>query len=787
MALNIRTKIAATGAATSILLVVILVVVAAVAGRGYGGEVAGIVEEQTTAEITAAARGVASLVEAQSEAVALKVSNDLNVARDHAEQEGGFFLSPDQTWAWTAVNQFTKEETELSIPQLLVGSEAIPQTTTFDTPLPVVDDTFDLVGGTTTIFQRMNEEGDMLRVATTVRKLDDTRAVGTYIPATNSDGTPNTVVNTVLSGETYRGIAYVVNAWYVTAYEPIFDDAGEVIGILYQGEKQQNLDIVRHSITETVIGENGYVAVLGGQGDDAGQYIISRDGAFDGEFVTEAADVDGNPVFADLLTNAVDLEPGEIMTTEATWQHPGDDAPAPTLMQVQYFAAWDWVIITNAYLDDYAAPLERAETGASDLVRFLIIVGAAAVAIGIFVARFTAGRIAAPLKDLADSANTIAAGDVNVEIAHRSNDEIGTLADAFRDLVSRQQEVSSTFERLADGDLGVELEPRSDADAVANAFAVMVESLRTIVSNAQDVSAGLLEGAQALEHAARDTIQASSEVANSVSAVAARVEAQSTMSTEVAETVRAIGAEVQSSTTTTEEAVGLSADANRLAIEGRSKLDAAIAAMDTISEVMNGAQQAADALANHSHQVDEAVGFIRSIADQTNLLALNAAIEAARAGEAGRGFAVVATEVKQLAEEAGASTERIAVIVTEMRNITNRVVGSIESGHTEVTEGSEVMNDAGQSFESIGDAIRDLVERLDQVRASSVSIDGAVRSIDERVETLEAHARESEQDTMAVAATSEESAATAEEIGAVAAKLVDTGSQLTEAVSRFRL
>ena len=97
----------------------------------------------------------------------------------------------------------------------------------------MVDKVKELVGGTCTIFQRMNAEGDMLRVATNVEKLDGTRAIGTYIPHTNPDGRANPVIAAVLRGETFTGRAYVVNAWYVTAYQPIWDarrEQGDKIG-----------------------------------------------------------------------------------------------------------------------------------------------------------------------------------------------------------------------------------------------------------------------------------------------------------------------------------------------------------------------------------------------------------------------------------------------------------------------------------------------------------------------------------------------------------------------------
>ena len=77
--------------------------------------------------------------------------------------------------------------------------------------------------GTVTIFQ-----GD-LRVSTNVTHEDGTRAVGTRLS--------QAVYQKVLEqGEVWEDRAFVVNAWYITAYEPIRDPTGRVIGALYVGQ-----------------------------------------------------------------------------------------------------------------------------------------------------------------------------------------------------------------------------------------------------------------------------------------------------------------------------------------------------------------------------------------------------------------------------------------------------------------------------------------------------------------------------------------------------------------------
>ena len=90
--------------------------------------------------------------------------------------------------------------------------------------------------GTATIFM------DDLRISTNVRNENGTRAIGTRV----SEEVYDTVI---VQGEPWIDRAYVVNNWYITAYEPIKNLKKEIIGILYVGVLEQKyLDIQRHTL-----------------------------------------------------------------------------------------------------------------------------------------------------------------------------------------------------------------------------------------------------------------------------------------------------------------------------------------------------------------------------------------------------------------------------------------------------------------------------------------------------------------------------------------------------------
>jgi len=86
--------------------------------------------------------------------------------------------------------------------------------------------------GTATLFL------DDVRITTNVRLFQDQRAIGTRVSQTVRD-------RVLGQGQTWLDRAFVVNDWYVSAYDPLIDAAGQRIGMLYVGYLEAPFRLVR--------------------------------------------------------------------------------------------------------------------------------------------------------------------------------------------------------------------------------------------------------------------------------------------------------------------------------------------------------------------------------------------------------------------------------------------------------------------------------------------------------------------------------------------------------------
>ncbi len=613
---GIRTKVVALAVAS------IAVTGAAMAGTSawqsarFADAARADVEALVDADISRTAQGVHDVVATQGASIAAKVDADLAAARYVLAQSGGFTVGGPREGLvrWEAKNQFSGEVTPLELPPALVGGAWLGQNADPAVPTAVVDQIKSMVGATVTVFQRTGPAGDMLRVATNVQSAAGTRAIGTYIPATNPDGRPNPVLAQVLAGQTYRGNAFVVDSWFVSAYDPILDASGQVVGILYVGVEQQSQPALRESLEQTAVGDNGFVEVLGGTGDQRGTVLVSRGGERDGESLVDATDANGVPYVQQIVDAAVALEPGEQATVRYV-----DPDEGPTTAQVTYYAPWDWVITTVARDRDFAGPVEQLAEGRSAMLTAVVVAAVLVALLGALLARQVGRRLTAPLERLRARMAEIAdgEGDLTQRMPVSGDDEVGQLSAAFNRFVDK---VAGTVR---------------DIGGCARQVAVSASGVAAVADGLAGRAARSAEQTQAAQAAASD-------ISAGVSAAAAGAEEMGLSISDIARSAT--------------EAAQVGSQAAGLARE----TEGAIAALGTSSA-----------------EIGDVVRVIAAVAEQTNLLALNATIEAARAGEAGKGFAVVANEVKELAQEAGRASDDITRRVEAIQADTGSAVGSI--------------------------------------------------------------------------------------------------------------
>jgi PAS domain S-box-containing protein len=448
MCLTLSAKVFLFGACIVLITVAALVSLAVWHSGRYNDLAQREVDDLINVDLDHIVLGVYNLIQTENEAVQQQVDADLNVAQHLLVGEGGVSQAAESV-SWMAVNQLSGERTAIRLPKMLVGGQWLGNNPDPAVDTPVVDEVTRLGGESATVFQRMNPHGDMLRVATTVKTTKGLRAVGTYIPAINPDGTANPVVASVMSGKTYSGRAYVVNAYYLTAYQAIRDCRGAMVGMLYVGVKLADVEArVRQAILRTPVGRTGYVYVLGGAGKERGRYIISQRGERDGENIWGSMDSDGHPVIQEIVRKAVALRPGELATEHYRWQNPGESAPRWKVVRLVYFEPWDWVIGASVYEDELQGYRAILNEGRQRMTVFMSATGfAITVLIGLLGALLAWIIIVKPVRRMTAAVETIIAGNLNGTVDVRSSDEVGVLARTVNIMTERLKQTMESLRR----------------------------------------------------------------------------------------------------------------------------------------------------------------------------------------------------------------------------------------------------------------------------------------------------------------------------------------------------
>ena len=204
--------------------------------------------DQSKQNLRTMALNVRDMCNIANDLIRKQLSEDIKVLDRVLADSGGVRNSSEEQVEWKAKNQATGKEETLRLPKMYVGNEWLGQNFSFSTPVPAVDEVKELTGNDCTILQRMNEQGDMLRIASNVKTDTGSRATGSYMPAIGADGNPNPMIASVLSGKQYIGRIQVLESTYIASYDPIKDAAGKIIGCKFLGIKLDAMESIKKII-----------------------------------------------------------------------------------------------------------------------------------------------------------------------------------------------------------------------------------------------------------------------------------------------------------------------------------------------------------------------------------------------------------------------------------------------------------------------------------------------------------------------------------------------------------
>jgi methyl-accepting chemotaxis protein len=528
----------------------------------------------------------------------------------------------------------------------------------------------------------------------------------------------------------------------------------------------------------------------------------------------------------------------QVESTEASWadnfakpllakRHQVDSGDA-TVSDLQIFYLQkdpaSWLAKSSTVLDQTSVDITRAgdETSKSAATAsnwsFVATIGGTLLAllIGSVAAFYTKRSITEPLKHLMTVAREIGdSGDLDQNIDIHRNDEIGALATTFNNMVAYLKEMAGVSMAVAEGDLTVEVVPRSKRDTLGHAFLRMSHGLQELVRTTRDsagqVSAGSNQVAGAADESAKVSVQASSaieEVTSTMHEMSINVQNvvknTQVQASSVAETSASIDEMVTSIQRVADTAKVLLDIANRSREEVMTGIQTMEKATDGLNRTNVAIQSSAEIINVLGHRADDIgkiIEVIDDLAEQTNLLALNAAIEAARAGEHGLGFAVVADEVRKLAEKSTQSTKEIADLIQSIQREARQAVENMERSTRIVEEGLSLGNDLGSALHKISNVVTEVYKFSQEIGAAtneqsvgSSQIAKATSRLTEITQEISSAVEEQASGAQAVVRAMDkmrelvqQSASSSTELSAAAEQMLKMSRSLLDSMDRFAL
>lgn len=344
----------------------------------------------------------------------------------------------------------------------------------------IPDDFFQRTGSIATLFVRNGDS--FVRVATSLRKEDGERAIGTQLDSTSPALAP------VLHGDIYRGLAQLFGKRYITQYQPVKDASGKTIAILFVGvDITRSWDIMRDKILQRRLGESGHFFVLN---RSAGKNY--------GTWLFHASEEGQRPQWSE------EAEQQLLTLASGTLERKSKDGRT-MLVSWTALPGWNWTIVGEV---DKAVLLQDVTRLRNQFLIAGVLVSLLFAALFVIITRCWLTR---PLREVTALAQTYASGDLRASLTSTRQDEVGQLIHAINGIGNGLQNMVQQV-REAAGDIHFATNAlAADSSEISDQINKQASSVEETSASMEQLAATVQQNAASMEqtqHLVNETSQA---------------------------------------------------------------------------------------------------------------------------------------------------------------------------------------------------------------------------------------------------------------------------------------
>lgn len=352
----------------------------------------------------------------------------------------------------------------------------------------IPDDFLARTGAISTLFVRSGD--DYIRIATSLRKEDGTRAIGTILDKTSP------AYASVSKGEVYQGLAKLFGKRYITQYQPVKDTSGQTIAIIFVGvDITTSWQVMREKVLGRHLGETGHF------------YVLDRaPGANYGNYLFHTSEEGKRPALPE------DIHKRMMSEASGTFEMEKPDG-STALVTFTHLPGWNWAIVGEV---DKASLLADINTMRNQfLIAGLVISLIFALLFVITIRRW----LTRPLREVISLGQSYAAGDLRATIETHRKDEVGELIHAINGIGNGLQqivhqvrdaagEISNATDELAEDSVEISEQINKQASSVEETSASMEQLAATVQQNAANMSQtqALVDQASQAVHQGGETV-----------------------------------------------------------------------------------------------------------------------------------------------------------------------------------------------------------------------------------------------------------------------------------------